>query len=54
MRCEQLRFGESFRVAAGTHRSQAATRRESSGGSDGRLPGSDQWLYVLPPSALPQ
>jgi mannose-6-phosphate isomerase-like protein (cupin superfamily) len=48
---KSLRFGQSFRVAIGNHRSQAAEMTlapgDSEGGPDNRHRGSDQWLYVV-------
>jgi mannose-6-phosphate isomerase-like protein (cupin superfamily) len=51
MRHEQVSFSESFSVITGNDESQAAVMvlapGASTGGSDNRHSGSDQWLYVV-------
>jgi mannose-6-phosphate isomerase-like protein (cupin superfamily) len=51
MQHEHLRFGAGFRVVLGDRHSQAAQMTlapgESTGDSDNRHRGADQWLYVV-------
>jgi mannose-6-phosphate isomerase-like protein (cupin superfamily) len=51
MQHQHLRFGVGFRVVLGNRRSQAAQMTlapgESTGDSDNRHRGADQWLYVV-------
>jgi mannose-6-phosphate isomerase-like protein (cupin superfamily) len=51
MKRTQLHFGEGFRIAITTDRSQAAVMvvpvGDKEGGPDNRHRGADQWLYVV-------